>query len=80
VEEMQFLILSTPVINQAVKIPNAPRPSRKLRLRRPRLRRGYAAAGGMPGAFYTGIVKNQERAATELLQIKARGRNAVSDF
>jgi hypothetical protein len=57
-----------------VQIFHVPRPARKLRLRRPRLRRGYAAFGGMPGAFCNGIVKNQQGlgfGSVEVWQIKA---------
>jgi hypothetical protein len=51
-----------------VKVLNVPRPARKLRLRRPRFA-GFAAFGGMPGAFCHGIVKNQQGLAAELFPI-----------
>jgi hypothetical protein len=35
---------------------------------------------GMPGAFCTGIVKNQAASATELLQIGSSGDFALLDF
>jgi hypothetical protein len=59
------------VKNQAVKILHVPRPARKRSLRQPRRSRGNAAFGGMPGAFYSGMVKNQRGLATEVLKIKA---------
>jgi hypothetical protein len=63
-----------------VEIFHVPRPARKQSLRRPRLRRGYAAKGGMPGAFCTGIVKNQQGSEAEVLQIEARAEFALPNF
>jgi hypothetical protein len=45
-----------------------------------RLRRVDAAAGGMPGAFCHGIVKNQQRSAAEVWQIKEREKLALLDL
>jgi hypothetical protein len=63
--------LHNPVKNQKVKNFHVPRPARKRSLRQPRRSRGDAAAGGMPGAFRSGIVKNQQRADPEPLHTKA---------
>jgi hypothetical protein len=51
-----------------VKIFHVPRPARKRSLRRSRFA-GFAAEGGMPGAFCHGIVKNQQSFDSELWQI-----------
>jgi hypothetical protein len=67
------------VKKQEVKNFHAPRPARKLRLRKPRIR-GVMPLRGMPGAFCHGIVKNQQGSATEALYINARENPALPHF
>jgi hypothetical protein len=57
------------VIKQAVENLHVPRPAGEQSSPKPRRSRGNAAFGGMPGAFCSGIVKNQQGSAAELLQI-----------
>jgi hypothetical protein len=42
--------------------------------------RGYAAFGGLPGAFHTGMVKNQQGFATEALKIIISVKSALLNF
>jgi hypothetical protein len=68
------------VKNQAVKVQNVPRPAVERSSTKPRLCRGDAAFGGMPGAFCHGIVKNQQGSAAELLKTGSGGGFALPDF
>jgi hypothetical protein len=77
VQNFHFRIYRNPVKNQAVRKRNLPRPARERSSPKSRRSRDYAAAGGMPGAFRTGIVKNQQGSASELLQIGRSERQAV---
>jgi hypothetical protein len=65
------------VRDYAVKIFHSSRPARKRSLRRPRLRRGDAAEGGMPGACRNGIVKNLERSDSEPFHTGMGERNGT---
>jgi hypothetical protein len=41
---------------------------------------GFAAAGGMPGAYYTGMVKNQQGSETGVLKISRSEGLALLNF
>jgi hypothetical protein len=77
---MKFWIFVNPVRDEAVKVQNVPRQTLYLMLAPTRLRRGNAAAGGMPGAFCTGMVKVQQGFAAEVLQISRSERHALLNF